>query len=38
MNYVIADVQQEMEAAWALWRADLERKQAEQEKEDWHGE
>ena len=34
MNYVIADCQQEMEAVWALWRAEMERKQAEKEKED----
>lgn len=34
LNYVLADVQQDLEAAWALWRADLERQQAEKEKED----
>ena len=34
LNYVLADVQQDLEAAWALWRAELEKKQAEKEKED----
>ena len=24
LNYVLADVQQDLEAAWALWRADLD--------------
>lgn len=33
MNYVLTDVQQDLEAAWALWRAEMERKQAEKEKE-----
>ena len=31
--YALADVQQEIEATWALWRAELEREQAEKEKE-----
>lgn len=34
LTFVLADVQQDLEAAWALWRADLERQQAEKEKED----
>ena len=34
MNYVLTDVQQDLEAAWALWRAELETKQAGKEKED----
>lgn len=33
MTFVLADVQQDMEAAWALWRADLEKQQTEKERE-----
>lgn len=34
LTFVLADVQQDMEAAWALWRAEIEQKLAEKEKED----
>ena len=34
LTFVLADVQQELEAAWALWRAEVEKQQAEKEKED----
>ena len=33
LTFVLADVQQDLEAAWAIWRADLEKQQVEKEKE-----
>lgn len=34
LNYLIIDVQQDLEANWALWRADVDRHYADRKKEE----
>lgn len=34
LNYLIIDVQQDLEANWAAWRADIDRRHADKMKED----
>ena len=34
LNFVTADVQQDQEAEWALWRATIDKKHTDKEKED----
>ena len=34
LNFVVADIQQGQEAEWAIWRAKIDQKHAEKEKED----